>query len=172
MRIEDVLIALAQIAAAFAGFGGIVAALGARSIGDLSVATRFRFRNLLVISIGASLFALVPAVLDVAMAETPYVWTLSSAALGLFTLGNLAAARLGARRAFSLNPKLLRRWMAVLSTSVQVAICLALFANTFGWPFNRGGMPYVSSIFALLVLAGIQFVLLALDSTPREPNAI
>jgi hypothetical protein len=172
VRAEDVLLTLAQIAAAFAGFGGIVAALGARSIGELSIAARFRFRNLLIVSIGASLFALVPVMIDVAGAGASLVWALSSVGLGLCTLGNLLAARRAARRVFLLNPKLLRPWMALLSTSVQTGICIAQIANVIGWPFGRGGMPYVSSIFALLVLAGIQFVLLALDSTPRGPPAI
>jgi hypothetical protein len=172
MHAEDVLFTLAQIGAAFAGFGGIVAALGARSIGELSIATRFRFRNLLIVSIGASLFALVPAMLEVAGARASLVWSLSSAVLGVCTLGNLLAARHGARRVFSLNPRLLRPWMAVLSTSVQTAICIAQAANVLGWPFGSGGTPYVSSIFALLVLAGIQFVLLALDSTPSDSPAI
>ena len=172
MRAEDVLITLAQIAAAFAGFGGIVGALGVRSIGELSLATRFRFGNLLVMSIGAALFALVPLVLDLAGVETALVWALSSAVLGLFTLGHVVVGRRRARRAFSLNPRLLRRWMQVLSVGVHICICVAQLANVLGWPFGRSGMAYVSSIFALLVLAGIQFVLLALDSTPSDPSAV
>ena len=172
MQAEDVLITLAQIAAAFAGFSGIVAALGARSIGDLSIATRFRFANLLVMSVGSSLFALVPVVLVVAGAGMPFVWALSSAVLGLFTLGYALAAARAARRALSPNPRLLRPWMAVLAVGVQTFVCITQFVNVLGWPFGRGGMLYVSSIFALLVLAGVQFVLLALDSTPSDPRAV
>jgi hypothetical protein len=170
VRAEDVLFTLAQIAAAFAGFGGIVAALGRpldwrlvhRHALPIPESTRNLYRGVTVRACSRSARR--------GIGRTPYVWALSGAAQGLFTLGNLVAARLGARPAFSLNPKLLRRWMAVLSTSVQVAICLARFANTFGWPFNRGGMPYLSSIFVFS--CSLVFVLLALDSTPREPNAI
>lgn len=172
MTAEEALISLGQIAAAFAGFSGIVTALGARSVSDLHAATRFRFSNLLVMTVGASLFAFVPIVLGVANVESSATWGLSSGLFGIFTLGHMAFNRGAHRRIRARNPTLLRPWMAIFSVIILAPISLALFANALGWPFGRSGLPYVSSIFGVLVLSGVQFILLALDTAPNDPPAV
>jgi hypothetical protein len=172
MTAAEALISLGQVAAAFAGFSGIVAALGARSVSDLHAATRFRFSNLLVMTVAASLFAFVPIVLGVADLESSTIWALSSVLFGVFTLGHMGLNRSALRRVRAQNPTLLRPWMAVVSVSILALISLALFANAVGWPFGRSGLPYVCSVFGLLVLSGVQFILLALDSASNEPPAV
>jgi len=172
MTAAEALISLGQVGAAFAGFSGIVAALGARSVSNLHAATRFRLRNLLVMSVGASLFAFVPIVLGVADLESSTIWALSSVLFGTFTLWHLGF-NLGAYRRIRVqSSSSLRPSMAVLSFSIHALISSALFANALGWPFGRSGLPYVCSVFGLLVLSGVQFILLALDSATNEPPAV
>ncbi len=172
MEAEEALVSLGQVAAAFAGFSGIVGTLGARSVSELSMAARFRFGNLLINSVGASLFAFVPVVINVVGVPSSTIWVLSSAMLGLFSLSYLLFRRRVHLRIRRLNPSLLRPWMAVFTIGVLVCICIAQFANVLGWPFGRSGSPYVWSIFALLVLSGFQFIILALDPTPNDPPAV
>jgi hypothetical protein len=78
---HDTLVALGEVSAAFAGFSGIVAALGYRSPSEWSATAQFRFANLLSFAVAASLLAFFPIVLAISDST---VWAWSSAALGLF----------------------------------------------------------------------------------------
>ena len=55
-----VLLGIAGVAATFAGFSGVVAAFGRRAHGEWLPEEHFRLANMLLISLGACLFAFVP----------------------------------------------------------------------------------------------------------------
>jgi hypothetical protein len=168
MQPEDILTSLAETAAVFAGFSGIVVALGARSVTELSPVSRFRFANLLVISVSTSLLAFAPLVLGAFSLASSLIWAWSSATLALFALLFLIARSAMARRIRAAQITLGRSWMAALMICVLAGICVTQCANTIGWPLNRGAALYVAGLFGLLIVSGLQFILLALDSTPAE----
>lgn len=165
MHPEDVLVALGETAAVFAGFSGIIAVLGIRSVNELGPLERFRFSNLLVIAVAACLLALAPLVLDQFALATSSVWACSSAAMALFALIFLMSRSYAYRRMRTLQTKWDRPWMAVLSVAVLAGLVISQAANAMGWVLERSAAVYVSGVLALLVLSGLQFILLALDAT-------
>jgi len=170
---HDTLATLAEVAAAFAGFSGVVAALGVRSLSEIRALDRFRFANLLVVSVGAALFAFLPIVLQQFPIGSSAVWASSSALLAVFAVALLlkrwrAGLQLGPMTRGPLNLWMVTCWIGALS-----AICLLQLANIFEWPGSRSGAAYVAGVFGLLLLSGLQFISLALPSqapdSPRDP---
>jgi hypothetical protein len=159
---EDVLTTLGEVAAAFAGFSGVVAALGVKSLAELPAIHRFRFANLLVVSVGAALFAFLPVVLEQFPIGSSAVWTSSSAFLALFARWR-AGLRLGTLNRGPLNLWMVTSWIGVLS-----AVFLLQLANAIEWPSSRSGAAYVAGVFGLLLLSGLQFISLALPSHAKD----
>jgi hypothetical protein len=173
MQPEDLLVGLGETAAVFAGFGGIVAALGSHSVTELAPLERFRFENLLVISVFTCLLAFAPVVLGEFTEASSSVWAWSSAALALFALSFQISRARASYRIRALRARWGRPWMAALSVSVLAVIFVSQCANAIGWHADRSAQVYVGGIFGLLVLSGVQFVLLALDAKPsRRPEDI
>ena len=160
--------ALGEVAAAFAGFSGVVAALGSRSAGEWSVAARFRFENLLITSIAAALLAFLPIAIGQFPVAPAVTWGCSSAVLGLFC-ASFAALRIPRlRSASSKDLEPLRRWMALFLV-LLFATFVAQIANAAAWPAPRSGGPYVAGILALLLVSALQFTLLALSIQNDKP---
>lgn len=168
MQPEDVLTTLGEVAAAFAGFSGLVAALGVKSLAELPALHRFRFANLLVVSVGAALFAFLPVVLEQFPIGSSAVWASSSALLALFA-GTLLFARWRAGlRLGPLNRGPLNLWMVTCWVGVLSAVCLLQLANIIERPSSRSGAAYVAGVFGLLLLSGLQFISLALPSHAED----
>jgi hypothetical protein len=170
---EDALSTLGEVAAAFAGFSGVVSALGVKSLAELPALHRFRFANLLVVSVGATLFAFLPVVLDQFPIGASAVWASSSALLAAFA-GILLFARWRAGlRLGSLTRGPGNLWMVTCWIGVLSAVCLLQLANVVEWPWSRSGAAYVAGVFGLLLVSGLQFISLALPSNAkggtREP---
>jgi len=171
---NDALVTLGEVAAAFAGFSGVVAALGVKSLESMPALHRFRFANLLVVSVGATLFAYFPVVLGQFPVSSSAVWAWSSSLLATFA-GSLLVTRWNAGlRLGPLSKGPLNFWMVVCWFAALAAVCLFQIANLVQWPGFRSGAPYVAGVFCLLLLSGLQFISLALprnasDAT-REPQ--
>jgi hypothetical protein len=166
---HDTLIALAEVSAAFAGFSGIVAALGYRSASDWSATDRMRFANLLSVAVAATLLAFLPVVLSHFALSDSAVWAWASAALGLFGVSFLI---LLVRRAIAIARGELEqpnRWMGLAWVIGMGAVALGQLANIATMPTPRASALYVAGILVLLALSGLQFVLLALHSVSPEP---
>ena len=73
-----VLATLGEVAAAFAGFSGVVAAFGHRTPTEWSEAARFRFENLLTVSVAASILAFLPVVLTQFSISAARAWAVIS----------------------------------------------------------------------------------------------
>lgn len=164
IQAEDILVALGEVAAAFAGFSGVVAALGFRSMSELPAVARFRFENLLVFSVAAALLAFLPVALGQFPISEAAVWSFSSASLGVLPVVFLAVRLPRFRRIGTADPESLSSWMAWLTLLTFVVVSGLQATNVLGWPAARGGGPYVAGILALLFLSGLQFILLALRS--------
>ena len=168
MQPEDALTTLGEVAAAFAGFSGVVAALGVKSLADLPALHRFRFANLLVVSVGAALFAFLPIVLEQFPIGGSAVWASSSALLAVFA-GTLLFTRWRAGlRLGSLTSGPANLWMATCWLGVLSVVCLLQLGNIVEWPWSRSGSAYVAGVFGLLLVSGLQFISLALPRNAKN----
>jgi hypothetical protein len=162
---HETLIALGEVAAAFAGFSGVVAAFGHRTPTEWSEAARFRFENLLTVSVAASILAFLPVVLTQFSISAARAWAGSSAALGLFC-GTFLLQTYGRGR--RINKRQLKRWRAIIWMSGMAGVAIAQLANLLVSGESRGGAPYVAGILVLLAISGLQFIFLALSSVSDD----
>jgi len=169
---NEALATLGEVAAAFAGFSGVVAVLGVESLAALPGLHRFRFANLLMTSVGAALLAFLPVVLGQFSIGAGTIWASSSLLMAVFA-GSLLVTRWRAGlRLGRLNSGLLNLWMALCWLVALSAVLLLQVANLVEWPLARSGAPYVAGVFGLLFLSGLQFISIALprdaSDAPRE----
>lgn len=164
---HDTLVSLAEVAAAFAGFSGVVAALGQRSPADWSPAARFRFENLLTVTVAASLLAFLPIASDHFSTSSSTVWAWSGAALAVFCVTFLIQTFRRGRKVRAQGGGL-RNWMALIWMFGMLGVAFAQLANILMPSASRGGGPYVAGILVLLAISGLQFILLALSSVSEE----
>jgi hypothetical protein len=160
---HDTLVALAEVAAAFAGFGGIVAALGRRSPRDWSATARFRFANLLSLTVATSILAFLP----VAVAHFPIpsstAWTSSGFVLALFCVSFLTDLVRRVRAIDAPQAGELPRWMAIVWFGGMGGVAIAQLTAIVGFSQSLGA-AYVAGILVLLTVSGLQFGLLAFSS--------
>ena len=74
MRNTEILLTIAEIAIALAGFSGVVAFLGNRAQGEWRSADLIRFKNLLNYSIAALLFSFFPIIFFELGVSEPTAW--------------------------------------------------------------------------------------------------
>jgi len=86
--IVELLIGIAEIATALAGFSGVVVAFGSRSLGTWSPGDRLRLTFLLEASLTAAGFALLALLVVALYGETPFSWALLS---GLWAIGGVVS---------------------------------------------------------------------------------
>jgi hypothetical protein len=155
------------VAAAFAGFSGVVAAFGHRSPAEWSLATRFRFENLLTVSVAASLFAFLPVVLSHLSLSARAVRSWSGGALAFFCVVFFVQTF---RRGLEVRSKggTLRRWIAIIWSGGMMGVALAQLVG-FLVPAQTAIGLYVAGILVLLSISGLQFIVLALDSASKDP---
>lgn len=155
---SDVLLTLAEVAVAFAGFASVVAIFQARWTRSETPFDLFRFWVMLAFSLATLVFALLPFLLHFLGLPDSTMWRLSSALLGLFVLGNaLFISRLIRRRV----PAVVSSLTTSLSVSANATYTAALAAQVtnlvgvFGGP---GFGLYLLGLFLVLFGAGVNFV--------------
>ncbi len=82
LRSNDILVLVAELAVAVAGFSSVVVALGPRPVSDWSRGERRNLRILLQVSALAILFSLFPLILDRAI-DTSAFWNVALAVYGI-----------------------------------------------------------------------------------------
>lgn len=155
MQGEDVLLTIAEIAIAFAGFSGIVVVFSRRE-GQWTGADRVAFWEMISSSLMILMLALLPFLFHHAGLRHPAVWGwcsgLAAAAFvvrGLHSVSN--AARAGAFRAgnlFSVGT-------AFLVGGVLIAI--GLICNAAGLVFERIFAPYLAALLFYLLVGCFSF---------------
>ncbi|MBI3448198.1 MAG: hypothetical protein HY049_04675 [Acidobacteria bacterium] len=161
------LLAIAEVSATFAGFSGVVAVFGRRAHGEWFPEDRFRLTNMLMMSLGSGLFALVPILEELLHVPDRALFTTASALLGAFSLAYLIVGVARTRRLRREHPGALARWaVVVIQASLFLAAALQAL-NAFGILYNHEAGPYLAGLLLLLVFAGIQFAFLVLVP-PRE----
>lgn len=155
---SDVLLTLAEVAVAFAGFASVVAIFQARWRGDTVPFDLFRFWVMLAFSLALLFFAALPIVLHFLGLSDATVWRASSALLAAFVVGNAAWIASLIRRGVetvvsSLTPR--------ISAAAQVTYVISLVAqasNVAGLFGGPGFGLYLVGLTMLMVGAGVNFV--------------
>lgn len=137
MEPTDVLATIAELAVAFAGFSGIVAALGRRDEGVIFPEDRVRISVLVGASLSTTAFALLPLALWDLAGSPARVWSITSALYVPYGLVILFVSERHARRAVAEDRDVLRRVSALpqrFSTYVGFPLVIGLqLVNVFVW---------------------------------------
>jgi len=160
MEATDILLGLSEIAAAFTGFSGIVAALGNTS--TWSEIARFRFQNLLGISIATVVLSLLPILVSSYEIDDFLKWRIVCFVLATFVVGFLVLRAPIARRLTQENAsdRALRTTGLAFATILPIVLLLQVLSVV--GIFSLGFAFYLTGLLALLFLSALQFALLAL----------
>ena len=157
MEIDDLLLTLAEISVTFAGLIGIMVAFTARD-GKLSGADSLRVRAIIVVSIYAAFFALLPIVLLSIPDSKNYAWTASLAAHLVFIVLFSLYQRwyeVKAGKDVLADVSGVHRYVAWLLASLVVILHLVNLSPWFG--AAQPGI-YALAILVFMVTGGIIFI--------------
>jgi len=155
------LLAIASLAAAIAGFSGIVAAFGGRE-GKWQPAERFRITNMLVLSLGACLLSLVPLTEESLRIPDRALWMVASVCLLAFCAFYYVRTIVLLRRPKLRRPGVLVEWVRVAYFAcLSLAIILQVL-NVGGVWIERGPGAFIAGLLLMLIPAGLMFVFLVL----------
>ncbi len=148
---QDTLLALAEVAVALAGFSAIVVVLKRRESGRWGAGDADRFHGMVIHSICAVVFCLLPSVIDVIVQDPVSTLHITAGVLGAQIIGHclmvMALATSGG--AFA---------RAMLSLGLLVG-CL-MFAVFSDWGAHREFAIYTVGIIWHILQAGVLFVML------------
>jgi len=161
MEGSDVLIVIAEVSVAFAGFAGIVAVFRQRDLVEWPPLDAARFRFMVECSLTTILFALLPFVFRHLGASPTATWSACSGLMaatvaGIFVIASLRMRRLRSQASYP-SPALLRFVQAV--TLLTIAL-LVLNALRIGFTAEFG--PYLAALAWVLVASGLNFFRLLL----------
>jgi hypothetical protein len=152
MPSHEILQTISQVAAALAGFSGVVAALGHRGSRKWSAEEILQLRTLVEPSLVALFGSFLPGTLHLALDSEPLVWRLSNGALGL--LGVVAGAAFIARSRFA-SATIGQR---VLLVAVGLAVLALLLAAAD--VVKQYELVFVTALILALAVAAYNFLLL------------
>jgi hypothetical protein len=162
---SELLLTMAEVAVAFAGFASITVLFRGRSAGEWAIPDVFRYGAMLRGSLCACLFSLLPVVLFRAGVSEHWTWSLTS--VGLLAYSVLLSRvfvvlfRAGARA----NAEIARNAIAIgLNGSLQLL-------NLLGLGFHREAAPVLLGVGLLLANAGANFYRLVVVS-PSEAGVL
>jgi hypothetical protein len=167
-HIVPVLLGIAGVAATFAGFSGVVAALDRRARGDWFPEERFRLMNMVVISLGTCLFTFVPLAEELFGLSKSTLWVTASILMGAFCAVYVLYAIPLRRRVGRSRPGSLPLWSTVVFVLCLCSAAALQALNATAILVERGAGLYVAGLLLLLVAAGIQFAFLVL--APLSPK--
>lgn len=160
----DSLLTLAEIAVAFAGFSSVVVLFRRSDQDRWEGFDRVRFRIMLLASLLAALFAVLPLPLQELGVPHDFIWMICSGGLALY-VGGGAVVQFRTRRLFT-NP--FDRTLSVFFQLVAWGVLACQVLNVIGIGFHRQSGPYVLGVSWLLFQAGWQFYRLV---SPHESPA-
>jgi len=167
---SDVLLEIAEVAVAFAGFASLVSILGQQDSVDPPLVLGFRMRGMLLTSLIVVGFSLAPIVLDEYGMGAHAVWVVASLALLAVSLaymrwllramGEIARARL--------RPTRFQRRVIIPTLLLSlVAVALVLAVNVV----LASPAVYLTALALLLFQSGFAFSLIVFSFLPRhEPE--
>jgi hypothetical protein len=166
VELPEHLATIAEVAAAFTGFAGLVSVLG-RS--NLDPKIRFwRVELMIITSLGAMFGALIPGALSLVIANTTDLWRIASFALFLIMFGQLLYVYLSMPPEQSTGPLrmfygLLPSFLTIFSLLFQVC----LVAVSVGYNQEIASATYVFALVFLLLGSAFHFLRLVKGSQPN-----
>jgi hypothetical protein len=164
MQTTDILLSLANIAAAFIGFTGIVVVFARITGGDqgsLTGIARFRLQSMVASGLQCMTFALLPLVFLAADVPEPLTWQICGA-VGVLAL--IATSYFYLRRYYSLRGEYGAQFVSSLifasSLVANPALVLLLISNIMGWGFGPSFWPYLIVVIYTLFMTAAVFLLL------------
>ncbi len=165
---SEVLIVVAEISIALAGFAGVVVAFRQRGLEALPALEQLRLRYMLLVACETLLFALLPFVPHYLRLGASATWTLSSGALAFSLLSFNLATYLDTKPH---RRQLSRAWLYIYQTGGSLA-AVALLLSCFGAFGEVLPGVYLGALGFLLFNATSLFVRLVLStSSPRSTNS-
>ena len=168
MAESDLLFTIAEVAVAFAGFASLVAILGRRSSKDDPRVLGARMRAMILFSLLAVAFSLLPPVLYRYGLDESATWRVASALFALAFAG-VVAWRVSARsRLLRLDvprPKNAPLIGAVVLSTIAAGV-LVLVLNAFAIAPSVMAARYLTVLGLLLFLAGFAFSLIVFSFLP------
>jgi hypothetical protein len=174
MEHEGILLALAQIAATFMGFTGIVYAFARMSGGDqgsLTGIARFRLVSMVMASLHSLMIAIIPFIFITADWPDIHVWQASSAIAVVFLLWASVfhmRSYLALRRDYGDQ---FVHWLIVGSSVVAYpALALLQVCNIMGWGFGPSFWPFLIAVQSMLLMTASIFILLIFRTGAPKDN--
>jgi hypothetical protein len=153
MEFVELLIGIAEIAVALAGFTGVVVVFGSRSAGAWHPGDRLRLGFLLEASLTAGGFSLLALLLLNSVGDNQLAWAASSAAWALFMTFSLYSSRLRIRKNSDSHGDV-DRIANLLVACLFVALILLQAVNAVVW---QQFAPFLAALFLNLAGATMQF---------------
>lgn len=173
MEAAEVLLTIAEVSVAFAGFTGIVAVIGRRAAGEWRTADLLRFWQMIEVSLLGLIFALVPFLFYYAGLSPASTWAASSGMLALASGIQMIRAAIRTLKAFGTD-RSLSIVFSTLYVLIGIVVMLILIGNALGIVYQRTVAPYLVGMFWQLCLASVLFWrLLKFSGIPyrREPQS-
>jgi hypothetical protein len=164
----DLLLTMAEVAVAFAGFASLVGLLGQRASRDDPRVLGARMRGMIFFSLAAVAFSMLPLILDSYGLTEAVVWRTASLLLLAAFVGIawwLALTIRALRRSVGQRRTIVRLIAVVLYGSIGAGIGVAL-ANALGLASPLAAAIYLTALGLLLFLAGFAFLLIVFSFLP------
>ena len=153
MDVTELLIGIAEIATALAGFTGVVVAFGSRSQGSWHPGDRLRLGFLLEASLTAGGFSLLALLMLATLEEEALRWSIMSGIWALFMSGSLWQSHLELRKNTDTHGDVDRIANRLTTTGFALLIVLQLI-NAGIW---HSFAPFLAAVTANLAGAAMQF---------------
>lgn len=157
---SDVLTILAEIFVAFAGFTGIVAALGQRSEGKWRPVDAIRFRALLETSLAGLVFSVTPYGFHYFGVVEAITWSFGSFLVAVYVVSALLRATQKQKELRATKDPDFVPGVRLILVSLSAPVVAIQLLNTIGVGLQHTFSGYLVGLIYLLVLCCAMFVLL------------
>lgn len=163
---SEVLLTLAEISVAFAGFSSIVATFQKRSGDDGASFDHFRFWIMLEFSLASLLFSLLPFALYFAGLSGPAVWSSAGATMVAFIVAHGFGFVFLRRRARAVLDSSITRPFLIASQLIYGSVVISQLLNISNIGLHRGFGPYLFGLLMLMLAAAANFARLVWVGNP------
>ncbi len=157
MEAKEVLILIAEIGIALAGFTGVITVVG-RPPGPLTAVEAFRLSQLLALSLGAVVLALVPLGLYHLGVDPPRLWQISSAAMAILSVGLLLGHLQPTRRFMREGPEIFNRIILTILVLAHIGNIGLQTAHALGATKPASPGVFLIGLYFYLIHGGFIFV--------------
>ena len=147
----------AEVSVAFAGFIGIFLVLATRD-GRFAPLDSISIRAIVLTSVASVFYSAVPLILHSLGVSGDTLWRISSGTIGLFGAAVVTANVVPQLLALPPAERPIARNLASVSLAILALLCC--LANALGWPWVPSGGLYLLTVWLVIAIAAINFVVL------------